>query len=268
MRSLTLVVRLLDEREHAIAVELRLPHPVGVVKRFIAQLGLHRRERRGQFLGRTGNDQPLGRDAMRRHTLHLLDRCVGKHRAVLLGQISLRDKPILVLDQQPVLAVRHAHQRERSFDLFAAQQKAQLAVFEFSTNAVLGLRTIVKRILLAFIGRVDAAVPHDHFTRAVLPGRNDALERRIVKGMVFGLRGQTLIARIERRPLRNGPRFQYSVALQPQVVVHVPRGVLLNHEQQRPAVERRVTRAAGSGVAEKLRLAEYSVSWLFFTLEF
>ena len=64
--------------------------------------------------------------------------------------------------------------------------------------------------------------------------------------MVFGLRGEPLICWDRVTAPSVYPRFQYAVALQPQVVVHVARGVLLNHEQQRPAVGVRIS-AAGSG---------------------
>ena len=87
----------------------------------------------------------------------------------------------------------------------------------------------------AFVGRIDAAIPDDHFARAVLPGRNHAFERGVVVRVVLGLHGEALFARIERRALGNRPGLEDAVAFEAEVVVQVPGGMLLDDEQQRPA---------------------------------
>src|SRR5947207_14459502 len=92
---------------------------------------------------------------------------------------------------------------------------------------------MVEPVLVALVGAVDAAVPHDHFARAVLAGRDHALERGVVEGMVLGLRREALFARIECRSLGNGPGLEHAVAFQAQIVVQAPRGMLLDDEEKR-----------------------------------
>ena len=94
---------------------------------------------------------------------------------------------------------------------------------------------IVERVHLAFIGRIEAAVPHDHLTGAVLLGRDDALERAIVEGMIFDWNSQALDFGVQRRTVRNRPGLEHAVELQAKVVVQASSGVLLHHEEQRAA---------------------------------
>ena len=110
----------------------------------------------------------------------------------------------------------------------------------------------------AFVGRIDPAIPDDHFARAVLPRWNHAFERGIVVRVILGLHGEALFARIERRAPGNRPGLENAFAFEAEVVVQLPGGVLLDDEQQRPARRSPAPPAAGSGVAVKVRLAEYS----------
>ncbi len=94
---------------------------------------------------------------------------------------------------------------------------------------------IVEPGLAAFVGRVDAAIPDDHFACAVLSGRDHALERAVVVGMILHVHGEALFAGIERRSLGNRPGLEHTVAFEPEVVVQPAGRMLLDDEQQRPA---------------------------------
>ena len=48
--------------------------------------------------------------------------------------------------------------------------------------------------------------------------------------MIFDLDGKPFVGRVQRRSLRNGPRFHDPAGLEPEVVVQARRVVLLNHE--------------------------------------
>src|SRR5688572_26200687 len=114
------------------------------------------------------------------------------------------NEAILMLDQQPLLGVLGAHEGERALQLLATQLDAELARRDAVANAAFGLGAIVEREA-ALVGTVDAAIPHDDFARAVLAGRYHALERAVVVRMVFDEDRETLLARVERRPLGHGP---------------------------------------------------------------
>ena len=111
-------------------------------------------------------------------------------------------------------------------------------------DLALGLRAIVEVRHAAFVGRVDAAIPDDHFARAVLPGGNDAFERPVVVRVVLHVHGQALFVTIEGRTLGHGPGQQHPIAFEPEVVVQ-PRGrVLLDDEQQRTSTRAQEAPAA------------------------
>ena len=130
---------LVDESERAVAVELGLPHPVGAVERRVADLRVHRRELARQRADVAAGDELPGRNAPHRHGGDLLHGDAREHRAVLRGQIAaLRHEAILVLDEQPGLAVLGAHQRERALELLAAQLQAELAGLEPLAHPLLG----------------------------------------------------------------------------------------------------------------------------------
>jgi hypothetical protein len=140
---------------------------------------------------------------------------------------------VVVLEQQPLLIGGSSHQRERSFEFFAAQENAQLALLQFGPDARLRFGAIAERILRAFVGRVDAAIPDDHVAAAVFLRGNHALERGVVERMILGFDREALVAHLQRRALGNGPGFQHAVEFEAEVVVHAPRGVLLHDEEQR-----------------------------------
>ena len=224
-----------DEGEHPIAVELGFPHPVRAMERRVAGFGEHRCK-----LGRHRLDFPCGREPRgsrprHRKKLELADAHPRQHRAVVRRHVRFDREPVLVLDQQPLIRFLRAHQRERALDLLAAQQDAQLAFRQAVANLALGARTIVKPGRASFVGRVDAAVPDDHLAGAILAGGNHAFERGIVVRMIFDMHSEPLFVTIERRSLGHGPGQQDTVAFEPEVVVQPGGGMLLDHEQQRPA---------------------------------
>ena len=121
---------------------------------------------------------------------------------------------------------------------FSFSPRSRMLSLPFSmplADLALRLRAIVEPRRAALVGRIDAAVPDDHFARAVLPGRNHALERRVVVGVILDVHGEALFVTIERRALGHGPGQEDAVAFEPEVVVQPRGGMLLDDEQQRPA---------------------------------
>ena len=80
---------------------------------------------------------------------------------------------------------------------------------------------------------------------AVLAGRDLARERRVLERVVLDVHRERLGAALERNALRDGPRREHAVALEPEVVVEAARGVLLDDEDRRAVIRR--------GAAERLR---------------
>src|SRR5690606_9773958 len=98
----------------------------------------------------------------------------------------------------------------------------------FALQAELELAALVGRSGIA-VGLPDAAVPDDHIARAVLPGRNAALEAAVVQWMVFHMHGQALVAGIQARTLGHCPALQGAVQLPWEVVAQAPGSVLLDN---------------------------------------
>ena len=171
----------------------------------MAQLRVHWRELVGKRPLVAGSRQQRRRQALHRNRGQLLDRYAGEHRSVLRGQVHLGREAVLMLDQEPVLGVLGAHQREGSLDLLAAQQDAELSLLHSFADAPLGLFAVVKPVFMVLVGRIDAAIPDDDLACAVLARGNHAFERAIVKRVVFGSDREALLRRVERRPLRHCP---------------------------------------------------------------
>ena len=252
----------IDERLDAVAVELGFPHPLGLVEDLVTDFREHGRELGGHRLLRAGGNEVRGRNAMRGDHLHFRHRDSREHRAVLLGHVALGDKAVLVLDEQPLLRFLRSHEREGPLQLLAAQREAELSLRDAVEHFAFGARPIVVPRLATFIGRVHAAIPDDHLTGAILPGRNDALEGRVVVGMVFGLHGEPLFATIQRRTLGNGPRLEHAIAFEAEVVVQARGGMLLHDEEQRaPAI-------GGEGGGGLWRRAEGALGRVFLEVGF
>ena len=88
------------------------------------------------------------------------------------------------------------------------------------------------------------------------PGRDHALEVRIVERVVLDVHREMALAAAQRDALRDGPARERTVALEPEVVVEAPRGVALNHEpdgRSAPSPDA----PNGSGVLPRLRFLRY-----------
>src|SRR6266513_1816116 len=223
-----------DEGEHAVAVELGLPHPAAGRERRVAQFGEHGKELHRQRFLLAGGDELRSGHAAHRQGLEVLDREAGEDRVIFLGDVGFGDKAVLVLDEQPVLRVPgRADQREGAFEFDAAKRDAQLAGGDTLPDEALGVRAVVVPMSLPIlVGCIRAAVPHDHFARAVLLRGNHALERGVVVRVVLGHDREALVRGVERRASGNGPGLEHAVALQPEVVVQLARRVLLDHEKE------------------------------------
>ena len=187
----------LDEGDHAVAVELGFVRPLGIGARHIADLREHRVHRLRHRLCGAGGCEALGvdlRDRNGRRTV--LDRAARQHRLRARQHVVLLREPVLVLDQQPLPGRRGAHQRKRTLELLAPQEKAQLAVGQLLAQARLRLATVTEGVLLALIRRIHAAVPDDDVTRAVFLFGDDALERRVIERVVFDLDREPLVGRV------------------------------------------------------------------------
>ena len=64
------------------------------------------------------------------------------------------------------------------------------------------------------------------------PFGDDAFEAAVLERMVLDLHREPLVRRIEARPLGHRPALQHAVELQPEVVVQMAGGVLLDDERQ------------------------------------
>ena len=106
-------------------------------------------------------------------------------------------------------------------------------------------------VLLLLDQLVGAAVPDLDRAGAVLPGRDLALEVRVVERVVLDVHGQVPLARLERHALGHGPAREHTVALEPEVVVQPAGGVALHDED---AASSPGAPPNGSGVREGSRL--------------
>ena len=232
-----------DAGEQAIAVELDLVDPAragGDLRHQRGQLGHERGRQRGRFCAGGRGDRRgtrlhrrtcgFLRRLNRLRRLCRLRRWIGnraaRQHAALFGfdDVVFRRRSrrvVALLDQQPGLlplagAAVHAHQRPAAAELLAVQPELQLA------GAIAGAR-----IADRFPG---AVVPHDHRAAAVLAFRDLAFEAAVVERMVLHVHGHALVGRVEARPLGNGPALQRAIELEPEVVVQVAGGVLLDDE--------------------------------------
>ncbi len=150
------------------------------------------------------------------------------------GNVPLCGERVAVLDQEPVLRVGAAHQRERALQLFAAQKQAELALLQRAPDSAFGFRAVAEPCAMILVRRIHAAIPHDDFAGAVLLRRNRAFKRGVLEGVIFGLHRQAFDGGIERRPFGNGPRLEHAIQFEAEVVMQSPGRVLLHHKEQRP----------------------------------
>ncbi len=219
--------------EQSIAVVLELEDPARARER-LARRREHRRQLRPAQRARLRAalaQARRDRDAAVLRGPDLLDRASREHRVVrVVVGARLSRVRVALLDQEPlVLAALGLHERPFAAQLVAAQLEQQLAFDE-------ALVDVVER-------HPAAAVPDDHRARAVVAGRDQPLEVRVLDGVVLDVDREPLVGRVRRRALRHGPGLQHAVVLEPEVVVRAPRRVLLDDEP----------RASYAGRAERLR---------------
>jgi RNase P/RNase MRP subunit p29 len=112
---------------------------------------------------------------------------------IVLGALRRR-VPVALLDEQPlVLAALRLDERPPAAQLVAAQLEQQLALVE-SRGDVVQWEPL-------------AAVPDDDGARAVIVGRDHALEVDIVDGVILDVHGETLVGRVRRRTFRDAQDF-------------------------------------------------------------
>src|SRR5262245_25599751 len=158
----------------------------------------------------------------------LVDAAAGGRAVGLVlddGAVVTAGVPVVFFHQQPglavaVLAPARAHEHPSAFELLAAQLELEPP-----------LAIPFARILVWHPG---AAIPQHHGARAVLLRRDDAFEAPVLEGMVLDVHGEPAHGWIQAGALRNRPRQQHPVELQPEVVVQLARCVLLDDERQRP----------------------------------
>src|SRR6186997_3219601 len=80
---------------------------------------------------------------------------------------------------------------------------------------------------------VGAAVPDLHRSRAVVAGRDLALEAPVRERVILDVDGEVLRAGLERHAFGDGPARERAVPLEPEVVVEPTSVVPLDHEDRR-----------------------------------
>jgi hypothetical protein len=146
----------------------------------------------------------------------------GDDRARLLLRDVLRAGVLVpMLDQEPrgplLAPAPRADQDPGAVELLAVQGELELALLQGGVHVV-DLRS------------PGAPVPDHHRAAAVLPLRDDSLERVVLDGVVLHLHREALDGRVEGRPLGDGPGEHDAVPFEAKVVVERRRPVLLDHE--------------------------------------
>ncbi len=129
-----------------------------------------------------------------------------------------------MLDEQPVgaftaaaLAIPfHADEHPAARQAFTGQGELEVAALQ-----------PVMRIAL---GNPIAAIPELHRSAAILALGNGAFEVAVIERMVLDLDRQPLDLGVERRALRDSPRLEHAIELEPEIVMQPRRIMTLNDE--------------------------------------
>src|SRR6185295_11957356 len=126
---------------------------------------------------------------------------------------------VVLLEEEPLLLLLpHAHQRPAPAKLEPEELQLHLAALVLLVD-VLGLERAE-----------PAVIPDDHGSRPVVAGGDHALEGAVLQRMILDVDRQPLLLDARGGPLRDRPALQRAVQLEPEVVVHVARPVLLDDE--------------------------------------
>ncbi len=237
-----------DPSEQPIAVIFDLVKPLGSVRRLVGRgrqlrLGIGRHPplfgpgnardaglrlrfgRRGPpfFAVRSPDPIAIGGDLFQRTAGGDAARVVDNDRVTALRH----RRGVALLDQEPVLVVpagmfsAHPHQRPLAVQFLAVEHEFEIAFR-------------IGRFRVGIDRSPGPAIPDQRSPGAVLPFGNDPLEPAIFERVVFDMDRQALFGRIEARTLRHRPALQHTVELEPEIVMQPARGMLLDHEGQRP----------------------------------
>ena len=101
-------------------------------------------------------------------------------------------------------------------------------------------------------GMPEATIPNHDRAAAIFALGNDPFEIAVVDWVILDLNGEALLTWIEAWALCDCPAFIDPAELQPEIVMKLPRGVLLDNERSPSPVSRAIV-PLGSGVFEKFR---------------
>ncbi len=142
----------------------------------------------------------------------------------LVGDVRLAGLPsefVVGLDQQPRLGLLaaprpHPHQVPAAVEAAAVQRDVEVAFGE---------------PLVGIGGALPApAIPHDHGAAAVLALGDVALEIEVLHRVILGADREPLLADDQARSARHRPALERAAELEPQIVMHPARIVLLHDE--------------------------------------
>ncbi len=161
--------------------------------------------------------------------------------AVLRGLVALVDEqPLVAFVVLERLARRAAgpatgpDDRESTLELLAVEPELELAVGDGGRGVDRGS-----------LGLPGPPVPDDDVARAVLLGRDDALEVEVLDRVVLDVDGHPPDLGVEGGALRDGPAHEDAADLEPEVVVE-PRGAMtLDDEAAAAPADLGVRRAGG-----------------------
>ena len=212
-------IALREPRQHAIAVVFHFVEPVPGLRRLADERRELGCDERRQLQFPAVLREAAFRLGLALHALGALggDVVIAPHVLV----IALDEKPC-----RPILVASRTRKDPGAVKLLAVEAKMQPPFAQ-------------RRQRIGILRRPHTLVPKEHLACAILLLRDHALELAILERMVFGLHGETLVGRIEARPLRHRPALQHAGELEPEVVMQPRRGVALDVIAQRLCLFRR-----------------------------
>ena len=146
---------------------------------------------------------------------------------------------IAMLDEEPLRlvlgAAPRAHEHPRAVHALAVHHDLEIAFLVAAPQRGIG-------ITLVHCGCVRAAIPEHDRAAAVLALRDRSLEGVVVDRVILDLHREPLDGRIVARALGHGPALHHAVELEAEVEVEMTRRVLLDDEDELPALASRAPR--------------------------